>query len=80
MSDTNTNIWNKYGSLTKLCRVDYSTIALWTGPFPVKVSGSFLSYSCFNEIPVLNANSVDPDQTPRSAASALRLHCLPMPL
>ena len=24
------------------------------------------------------ANSVDPDQTPRSAASGLGLHCLPM--
>ena len=24
------------------------------------------------------ANSVDPDQTPRSAASDLGLHCLPM--
>ena len=28
----------------------------------------------------LNANSVDPDQTPRSAASDLGLHCLPMSL
>ena len=28
------------------------------------------------EIPVLNANSADPDQTPRSAASDLGLHCL----
>ena len=26
-----------------------------------------------------NANSVDPDQTPRSAASDQGLHCLPMP-
>ena len=30
------------------------------------------------EIPVLNANNVDPDQTPRSAASDLGLLCLPM--
>ena len=29
-------------------------------------------------MPVLNANSVDPDQTPLSAASDLGLHCLPM--
>ena len=29
-------------------------------------------------MPVINANSVDPDQTPRSAASDLGLHCLPM--
>ena len=30
------------------------------------------------KIPVFNANSVDPDQTPRSAASDLGLHCLPI--
>ena len=30
------------------------------------------------EISELNANSVDPDQTPRLAASDLGLHCLPM--
>ena len=29
-------------------------------------------------MPVINANSVDPDQTPHSAASDLGLHCLPM--
>ena len=27
---------------------------------------------------VVSANSVDPDQTPHSAASDLGLHCLPM--
>ena len=32
------------------------------------------------EIPVFNANSLDPNQTPRSAASDLGLHCLPMSL
>ena len=32
----------------------------------------------FIEIPVFNANSVDPDQTPRTAASDLGLHVLPM--
>ena len=30
---------------------------------------------CFIEIPVFKANSVDLDQTPRSAASDLGLHC-----
>ena len=30
------------------------------------------------EMPVLNASSSDPDQTPRSAASDLCLHCLLM--
>ena len=29
-------------------------------------------------MPVVNANSVDPDRTPRSVASDLSLHCLPM--
>ena len=33
---------------------------------------------CYIEFPVHNANSVDPDQTPRSAASDLGLPCLPM--
>ena len=32
------------------------------------------------EIPVLNANSVDPDQTPHSEASDLGLHCWQGPI
>ena len=40
------------------------------------MSGCFLLLPCFLEIPVLNANCVDPDQTPRSVASDLGLHCL----
>ena len=32
------------------------------------------------EIPVFNANSVEPDQTPHSVVSDLGLHCLPMSL
>ena len=35
---------------------------------------------CFIEIPVFNAISADPDQTPRIAASDLDLHCLRMSL
>ena len=35
---------------------------------------------CFIEIPVSNANSIDPDQMPCSAASDLDLHCLLMSL
>ena len=34
----------------------------------------------FIEILVFNVNSVDPDQTPRSTASDLGLHCLTMSL
>ena len=40
----------------------------------------FVYCDCFIEIPFQNANSVDTDQTPRSAASYKGLHCLPMPL
>ena len=53
------------------------------GPFhfPIEVvSGYFLLLQYYIEIPVLNANSVDPDQTPHSATSDLGLHCLPMSL
>ena len=34
----------------------------------------------FYKISVLNANSVDPDQMPRTVASDLSLHCLQMSL
>ena len=44
------------------------------------VSGEVLLLLCFIVIPVRNANSVYPDQTPRFAASDLGLHCLPMSL
>ena len=69
------------GSLTHLCRVDSSTLTLWTGPFPVKgLSGKFLLLPWFTEIPVLYAKSIDPDQTPWSVASDLGLYCLHMSL
>ena len=42
------------------------------------MSGWFVLLLCFIAIPVVNANSVDSDQTLRSAASGLGLHCLPM--
>ena len=42
------------------------------------MSGLILVLSFTIEIHVFNANSVDPDQTPRSAASDLVLHCLLM--
>ena len=37
-----------------------------------------LLLSCFGVISELNANSVDPHQTPQNAASNQGLHCLPM--
>ena len=39
----------------------------------------FFYYNMFKKT-VFNANSVDSDQMPRSAASDLGLHCLPMSL
>ena len=42
-----------------------STFTIRTGPFPMqRVSGYFLTIPCFIEIPVFNANSIDPDQMP----------------
>ena len=65
--------------LTHLCLVDSSSLTLLTSPFPVEgVSGKFLLLPCFRRMSVINANSVDPDQTPRFAASDLCLHCLSM--
>ena len=43
------------------------------------MSGKF-SFPSLIEISVINADSVNPDQTPHSAASDLGLLCLPMPL
>ena len=42
------------------------------------VSILFLLLPCFIAKSMLNANSGDPDQTPRSVASDLGLHCLPI--
>ena len=44
------------------------------------VAGWFVLLPCFINIPILNENSADPDRTPRSAASVLGLHGLPMSL
>ena len=52
---------------------------LWAGPCLMEgVSGLFLLISFITEIPVLNANSVDPDWTPHSVAYDLGQHHLPM--
>ena len=40
----------------------------------------FFFLLCFIEIPVFNANKVDPYQTIYSAASHVDLHCLPITL
>ena len=59
----------------------YATSTLRAGLFLIeRVSGWVLLLLWLIEIPVFNAKSVDPDQTPRSAASDLDQHRLPMPL
>ena len=51
--------------------MDSSTSTLWTNLFSIKgVSSQFVLLQCFIDIPELNANSVDPDQTPRSTLLA----------
>ena len=61
--------------------MDSATSTIRTGPFPIEgVKARLLLLLCFMEIPILNANSVDPDQTPRYVASELGLHCLPLGL
>ena len=42
----------------------------------MSVQFSLLHVLCFIEIPVVNLNSVDPDQMLHSATSDLGLHCL----
>ena len=50
----------------------YQSISSLRGVWSVFIIAIFIGMH------VINANSVDPDQTPRSAASYLGLHCLQM--
>ena len=76
------NIWQVYkdvkSNLTHISLADPSILINWTSPFPgLGVSGIlFLFYSILNRYFCL-ANSENPEQTPRSAASDLGLHCVP---
>ena len=65
--------------LTQSCLVDSSTSLF--GQVHFQFEGCLFCLSVLSfiiEIPVLNANSVDPDQMPHFAASDLGLHCLQM--
>ena len=65
-------------SVDHLCQVNSSTLTPQTSPFSTaRYPVSFLLL-CYVEIPVINVDSVDPDQTLPSAASDLDLHSLPM--
>ena len=52
---------------------------LWSDSFVIK--GGLVCFVFYHVLqsPVLKVSSVDPDQTPRSAASNLGLQCLPVP-
>ena len=69
-----------WGWLTHIWLVDPSILINWTSPFPsLGVSGElFHFYSFSNRMILLLANREDPDQMPRSVASDLGLHCLPI--
>ena len=57
--------------------MDSATSTLCTGPFATEgLFCWFLLLPCFTEIPLFNANSVDPDEMWQNAASDLGLHCL----
>ena len=59
-------------NLTNLRQVDSSIPTLWISQFPAEgVAGYFLLLPCLIEIHVLNANSVDPDQTLLSTLFAI---------
>ena len=70
----------EHNGLTHIILVDSSIVIYWTSPFVILgASGLFCHlYSMVMEI--LSANSVYPNQTPRSVASDQGLHCLPMTL
>ena len=64
-------------------RVGSPAAALWTGPLQIEavfVIFFLILLPCFIEIHACSANSVNPAQTPCTAASDLGLHCLPMSL
>ena len=61
--------------------MDSSATTLWTSLFPKTGSlVSFYHYYVFIDIPVFNANRVDPDQMPHDVASDMGLHCLSLTL
>ena len=55
--------------------MEFPTLINWT-IFPLRVVGWYFSFLLKFSKNILSANSGDPDQMPRSAASDLGLHCL----
>ena len=59
---------------------EFPRLINWTSPFPILglSGGIFHLYSIFKKKKLMLANSGEPDQTSRIAASDLVLHCLPI--
>ena len=75
------NIADDRTVLNNLCAVESFTSLFGQIHFQFKgCLDCFAVLAFIREIPALNANSVDADQTPHSAASDLGQHCLPMAL
>ena len=47
-------------SLNHLCRVDYSTLTLWTGPFPIEEVVSYLFITMYCRISSIECNQCKP--------------------
>ena len=58
----------------------FSHTIYWKGPISILDISGYEIYIFREKIAKLFANSGDPDQTPRSAASDLGLHCLQITL
>ena len=59
--------------------MEFPTFINWTNPIQILglLGSKFQFHSNFKKV-ILQANSAEPDQTPRSAASDMVLHCLSM--
>ena len=58
--------------------MEFPTYINWTSPFTFEGVWWYFSFLFIFLKKLLSANSGEPDQTPRFAASDLVLHCLPM--
>ena len=63
-------------NLTHIFLVDYASLVYWTSPFSISGVFDVFCHFYFIEQKFLKANGVDPDQSPRFAASYLGLQCL----
>ena len=67
-------------TLTRCRRKRLSHTIYWMSPISILGTSGYEVYIFLEKMAKVFANSGDPDQTPRSAASDLGLHCLPITL